>query len=99
MPRFSDVFKIARVWVQGSGATHQYPGYPRYQGVAHGRCGAWEGDLLVGHANASALGTLVERTTRFRLLVTLKPRTRATVRHAFARELRTLLSQLRRSLT
>jgi len=27
---------------------------------------------LVGHANASALGTLVERTTRFRLLVTLK---------------------------
>jgi len=61
--------------------------------------GHWEGDLLVGHANASALGTLVERTTRFTLLVPLKARDAATVRQAFARELRTLPTQLRRSLT
>ena len=61
--------------------------------------GHWEGDLLVGHANASALGTLVERTTRFTLLVPLKARDAATVRQAFARELRTLPAQLRRSLT
>ena len=59
----------------------------------------WEGDLLVGHANASALGTLVERTTRFTLLVPLKAKDAATVRQAFARELRTLPAQLRRSLT
>ena len=61
--------------------------------------GHWEGDLLVGHANASALGTLVERTTRFTLLVPLKAKGAAAVRQAFARELRTLPAQLRRSLT
>lgn len=61
--------------------------------------GHWEGDLLVGHANASALGTLVERTTRFTLLVPLTAKDAVTVRQAFARELRTLPAQLRRSLT
>lgn len=61
--------------------------------------GHWEGDLLVGHANASALGTLVERTTRFTLLVPLKAKDAVTVRRAFAREVRTLPAQLRRSLT
>jgi IS30 family transposase len=61
--------------------------------------GHWEGDLLVGHANASALGTLVERTTRFTVLVPLKEKGAAAVRRAFARELRTLPAQLRRSLT
>jgi len=61
--------------------------------------GHWEGDLLVGHANASALGTLVERTTRCTVLVPLKGKDAATVRQAFARELRTLPAQLRRSLT
>ncbi|MSR24106.1 MAG: IS30 family transposase [Nitrospiraceae bacterium] len=61
--------------------------------------GHWEGDLLVGHANASALGTLVERTTRFTLLVPLKAKDATTVRQAFAREVRPLPAQLRRALT
>ena len=61
--------------------------------------GHWEGDLLVGHANASALGTLVERTTRFTLLVPLMAKDATAVRRAFAREVRTLPAQLRRSLT
>jgi len=52
--------------------------------------GHWEGDLLVGHANASALGTL---------LVPLTAKDAAAVRRAFAREVRTLPAQLRRSLT
>jgi len=61
--------------------------------------GHWEGDLLMGHGNASALGTLVERTTRFTLLVPLRCKEASSVRQAFARELRTLPQQLRQSLT
>jgi IS30 family transposase len=61
--------------------------------------GHWEGDLLVGHANASALGTLVERTTRLTLLVPLKAKHATAVRQAFVRAIRTLPPQLRRSLT
>lgn len=61
--------------------------------------GHWEGDLLMGHGNASALGTLVERTTRFTLLVPLRAKDAPSVRRAFARELRTLPRQLTQSLT
>ncbi|MBI3810578.1 MAG: hypothetical protein HY284_09015 [Nitrospirae bacterium] len=41
----------------------------------------------------------MERTTRFTLLVPLTAKDAASVRQAFARELRTLPAQLRRSLT
>ena len=61
--------------------------------------GHWEGDLLVGRRGASALGTLVERTTRTTLLVPLTGRDPRTVRRAFARELKSLPRQLAQSLT
>lgn len=61
--------------------------------------GHWEGDLLMGRRNASALGTLVERTTRFTVLVPLHAKDATSVRKALTRELRTLPQQLRRSLT
>jgi IS30 family transposase len=35
------------------------------------RCGDWEGDLIVGTASRSAIGTLVERASRYLLLVHL----------------------------
>ncbi len=53
----------------------------------------------MGRRNASAVGTLVERTTRATLLVPLRAKDARAVRLAFARELRTLPQQLRQSMT
>jgi transposase, IS30 family len=61
--------------------------------------GHWEGDLIVGHNNASAIGTLVERSTRFVLLLHLTDQSAATVRDAIAGTITTLPAALRRSLT
>jgi len=62
--------------------------------------GHWEGDLLVGANNQSAIGTLVERRTRFVLLVAL-PNGHAApeMRDRLAERILTLPRELRRSLT
>lgn len=61
--------------------------------------GHWEGDLLIGHRNASAIGTLVERTTRMTFLVKLNNQDANTVRKAFAEEFLQLPKGLKRTLT
>lgn len=61
--------------------------------------GHWEGDLVMGHNNASALGALVERTTRMTFLVRLKDKDASSVRIAFARKFKHLPDGLKRSLT
>jgi IS30 family transposase len=62
--------------------------------------GHWEGDLLVGYNNQSAIATLVERRTRFVMLVALPAGQSAEhVRTAVAGQILTLPAQLRRSLT
>lgn len=62
--------------------------------------GHWEGDLLIGgRRKQSALGTLVERTTRSVLLVRLKNKTAREVRAAFSREIKKLPQQMRLTLT
>ena len=62
--------------------------------------GHWEGDLIVGKASASAIGTLVERTTRFTMLLHLPDdHGAAAVRDAIAATITTLPLALRRSLT
>jgi len=76
--------------------------------------GHWEGDLILG-LESSAIGTLVERSTRFTMLLHLPPMTEQgprvkngpalaghgaeAVRDAIAETITTLPEQLRRSLT
>ena len=48
--------------------------------------GHWEGDLVIGKGQRSAIGTLVERKTRFTYIVKLKNRKSATVVKGFAKE-------------
>lgn len=62
--------------------------------------GHWEGDLLMGGAKTlSALGVLVERKTRFLLLVPLKKKDAESVRLAFAQAIRRLPEAIHKSLT
>lgn len=61
--------------------------------------GHWEGDLILGKYKRTALGTLVERTTRKTILVPLVAKDAKTVRKAYARELRALPRELAKTLT
>jgi IS30 family transposase len=61
--------------------------------------GHWEGDLMIGGQHASAIGTLVERTTRMTFLVKLENKYARTVRKAYAEEFRQLPEGLRKTLT
>ena len=62
--------------------------------------GHWEGDLIIGANNASAIGTLVERSTRFVMLIHLPGRRTAEEFHAaLTPTIAALPDQLRRSLT
>jgi len=62
--------------------------------------GHWEGDLVIGKRNATAIGTLVERASGFAMLLALpdgyKPEH---VAPALAQKVQTLPEALRRSLT
>jgi IS30 family transposase len=62
--------------------------------------GHWEGDLVIGAGGTSAVGTLVERSTRFTILLHLSGRHDAdSVAAAMIREMSDLPEHLRRSLT
>jgi IS30 family transposase len=62
--------------------------------------GDWEGDLIIGKNNRSAIGTLVERHSNYTMLARLpdgyKPEQ---VAPALAAKIQTLPTQLRRTLT
>jgi len=62
--------------------------------------GHWEGDLIIGRGGRSAVGTLVERTSRFLLLLHLPDgREAAKVNEAMRRAIAALPADLVRSLT
>ncbi len=62
--------------------------------------GHWEGDLILGTGNASAIGTLVERSTRFTILLHLPgDHTAETVAAAMITAMQDLPDHLRRSIT
>ncbi|WP_114968445.1 IS30 family transposase, partial [Rhodoferax ferrireducens] len=64
--------------------------------------GHWEGDLIKGALNQSAVGTLVERHTRLLILVKLphpNPATAAHVLQAFTDKLNAVAQPMRKTLT
>jgi transposase, IS30 family len=61
--------------------------------------GHWEGDLIKGARNLSAVGTIVERTSRFVMLVKLDRANASSVLNGFANRLRCIPAGLRKTLT
>ena len=62
--------------------------------------GRWEGDLILGEGGRSAVGTLVERTTRLLLLLDLAgDRSAEAVEAAMRKAISTLPAELCRSIT
>ena len=61
--------------------------------------GHWEGDMLMGKSNLSQIGTLVERTTRYLLLVRLGNKKADQVCDALVERMQTLPDTMKQSLT
>lgn len=61
--------------------------------------GHWEGDLIIGKDHKSAIGTLVERSTRYLIITRLKAKDAESVRKAFAKAMHKLPESLTRTLT
>ena len=61
--------------------------------------GHWEGDLMIGIGQKSAIGTIVERKTRYTFIVKIENRKSITVTQQFAEILNTLPKYILKSMT
>ena len=61
--------------------------------------GHWEGDLIKGKSNRSAVGTLVERTSRYLMLAKLDGADSGSVLNGFTNRLKSIPESLRKTLT
>lgn len=61
--------------------------------------GHWEGDLMIGVGQKSAIATNVERKTRYTFIMKIDNRKSKTVTKAFAESLNTLPNYIRKSMT
>lgn len=61
--------------------------------------GHWEGDLLKGNGNKSSVESIVERTSRYNILVQFGDATAPVVRQGFVRQMTSVPELLRLSLT
>jgi IS30 family transposase len=61
--------------------------------------GHWEGDLIKGAMNRSTVGTLVERLSRYTMLVKLDGNTAQDVLEGFTRRLKSIPERLRKTMT
>ena len=61
--------------------------------------GHWEGDLMIGVGQKSAIGTIVERKTRFTFIVKIENRKSKTVTQQFAKIMNTMPKFIRKTMT
>lgn len=61
--------------------------------------GSWEGDLIVGIENKSAIATLIERTTRYGFLIKLENKTASHVAERISAVMGLVPEQIRKYLT
>jgi IS30 family transposase len=64
----------------------------------HSVPGHWEGDLILGKYKRTALGTLVERTTRNTILFSLGKKNATSVREAYLNTFKTVPADLNKTL-